>query len=119
MKHFILTCALFALPLFGQGKGVDNLKAFRQDLAAAVSNGSLSAEEKQSYDKALAALDQQKQARKSGGQVDRAAARKALQDLVTISKSASLKEEDRARLAKHVQNAKVKKGRKGKTAKEA
>jgi hypothetical protein len=108
MKHLILVIALLITPVFGQRKGVDNLKSFRQDLAAAVANGSLSQEEKQQYDKALESLDRQRQARKSGGEIDRAAARQALQDLVSISKSPNLKEEDRAKLEKHISKAKNK-----------
>jgi len=111
MKQWILVLSLLAMPMFAQRARVDNMKAFRQDLAAAVSNGSLTAEEKSKYEAALQTLSAQKQARKDGT-VDRKAARQALQDLADITKSPNLKEEDRAKLAKHIEKAKAKRGAK-------
>ncbi len=113
MRKWILVITLLMTPAFAQRARVDNLKAFRQDLAAAVSNGSLTAEEKQKYEAALKSLDDQRQARKSGGTVDRQATRQAMQDLAALSRSTNLKEEDRAKLAKHLENAKAK-GKRGK-----
>lgn len=109
MKRWILVIALLAMPVFAQRARVDNMKAFRQDLAAAVSNGSLTAEEKQKYEAALKSIDEQRQARKGGqDKGDRKAARQALQDLSEIARSSNLKEEDRTKLAKHMENAKAK-----------
>jgi len=109
MRKWILVITLFAMPVFAQRARVDNLKAFRQDLAAAVSNGALTAEEKQKYEAALKSLDEQRQARKSGAEKgDRKATRQAMEDLATVARSANLKEEDRAKLAKHMDNAKAK-----------
>jgi hypothetical protein len=107
-----MVVTLLAMPVFAQRSRVDNMKAFRQDLAAAVSNGSLTAEEKTKYDAALQSLDTQREARKSGAEVDRQAARQALQDLVSVARSNNLKEEDRAKLAKHIEKAKSKRARK-------
>ncbi|HEU0121168.1 MAG TPA: hypothetical protein VFQ91_11635 [Bryobacteraceae bacterium] len=112
MSKWIVVLTLLALPAFGQWQRVDNLKSFRQDLAAAVSNGNLTADEKQKYEAALHTLDERRAARKSGqGSVDRNASRQALRDLAEISRSTSLQEGDRAKLAKHLS-----KGRKGKHA---
>ena len=111
MKQWILVVTLLAMPVLAQRARVDNMKAFRQDLAAAVSNGSLTVEEKSKYDAALQTLAAQKQARKDGT-VDRKAARHALQDLADIAKSPNLKEEDRAKLTKHIEKAKSKRGAK-------
>ncbi|MFN0104581.1 MAG: hypothetical protein ACKV2U_21145 [Bryobacteraceae bacterium] len=109
MSKWILIITLLAMPVFAQRARVDNQKAFRQDLAAAVSNGSLTAEEKQKYETALKSLDEQRQARKSGEKKgDRKAARQAMQDLASVARSNNLKEEDRAKLAKHLENAKSK-----------
>lgn len=113
MSKWILVVTLLAMPVFAQRARVDNMKAFRQDLAAAVSNGSLTAEEKAKYDAALQSLAAQREARKSGAEkVDRQAARQALQDLVSVARSNNLKEEDRAKLAKHLEKAKGKRARK-------
>src|SRR5436190_6913941 len=112
MSKWILVVTLLAIPVFAQRARVDNMKAFRQDLAAAVSNGSLTAEEKTKYDAALQSLDAQREARKSGAEVDRQAARQALQDLVSVARSNNLKEEDRAKLAKHIEKAKGKRAHK-------
>lgn len=91
------------------------MKAFRQDLAAAVSNGSLTAEEKQKYESAMKVIDEQRQVRKSGqGTLDRKATRQAMQDLGAIARSTNLKEEDRAKLAKHLDNSGTAKGKHGK-----
>ena len=115
MKRIILTLTLLALPLFAQKARVDNMKAFQKDLAAAVQNGSLSAEEKAKYDGALKKLAEMRAAKKAGNKPERGAARSAMQDLVTIAKSQNLKEEDRATLAKHIDDAKAKgKGKRGK-----
>lgn len=104
MSKWIVVLTLLALPVFAQRTRVDNMKSFRQDLAAAVSNGSLTAEEKQKYESALKVLDEQRQIRKSGqGTLDRKAARQAMQDLGAVAQSTNLKEEDRARLSKHMQ----------------
>lgn len=113
MKRIILTIALLALPLLAQKARVDNLKAFQKDLAAAVQNGNLSADEKAKYDGALKKLAEMKSAKKSGGKAERGAARSAMQDLIAVAKSSNLKEEDRATLAKHIDNAKTK-GKRGK-----
>ena len=113
MNKWILVLTLLALPAFSQRARIDNLKAFRQDMAAAVSNGSLTGEEKQKYEAALKALDDQRQARKSGQTADRQATRQAMRDLATVARSANLKEEDRAKLEKHFDNAKAK-GKRGK-----
>jgi septal ring factor EnvC (AmiA/AmiB activator) len=116
MSKWILLLTLLAMPVFAQRARVDNLKAFRQDLAAAVSNGSLTAEEKQKYEAALKSIEEQRQARKSGAaQADRKATRQAMQDLLAIASSTNLKEDDRAKLAKHIENAKTKgKGKRNK-----
>jgi len=114
MRKWILILTLLALPAFAQRTRVDNQKAFRQDLAAAVSNGSLTAEEKQKYDAALKTLDDQRAARKAGQEVDRAAGRQAMKDLGEIARSNNLKEDDRAKLAKHMENARKAKGKGGK-----
>jgi rRNA maturation protein Rpf1 len=106
MRNWILVLTLLAMPLFGQRARIDNLKAFRQDLTVAVSNGSLTDEEKQKYEAAFKALDEQRAARKSGKTADRQATRQAMQDLASIARSPNLKEEDRAKLAKHFENAK-------------
>lgn len=114
MRKWILVIALLAMPVFAQPARVDNSKAFRRDLAAAVGNGSLTAEEKQKYEAALKSLDEQRQARKSGaGKGDRKAARQAMEDLASVARSTNLKEEDRAKLTKHMDNAKAK-GKRGK-----
>jgi|GEM_PF-2566468 len=113
MRQWILVIALLVTPAFAQRARIDNLKAFRQDLAAAVNNGNLTAEEKQTYEAALKSVDEQRKARKDGqATVDRRAARQAMQDLATIARSTNLKEEDRAKLATHVTNAKAKRGKK-------
>jgi hypothetical protein len=115
MSKWILIITLLAMPVFAQRARVDNLKAFRQDLAAAVSNGSLTAEEKQKYEAALKSIEEQRQARKSGnGKGDRKAIRQAMQDLVSVARSNNLKEDDRAKLAKHMEKAKAK-GKRSKT----
>jgi hypothetical protein len=115
MSKWILITVLLALPLFAQRARVDNLKAFRQDLAAAVSNGSLTAEEKQKYEAARQSLDERRQARKSGApKGDRQAARQAMQDLASVARSNNLKEEDRAKLARHLENVKAK-GKRGRS----
>jgi len=109
MSKWILIFTLLAMPVFAQRARVDNMKAFRQDLAAAVSNGSLTTEEKQKYEAALKTMEEQRQARKSGAdKVDRAATRQAMQDLVSIARSSNLKEDDRAKLAKHMEEARAK-----------
>ena len=102
------------MPVFAQRARVDNLKAFRRDLAAAVGNGSLTAEEKRKYEGALRSLDEQRQARKSGAEKgDRKAARQAMEDLTSVARSTNLKDEDRAKLAKHMDNAQAN-GKRGK-----
>lgn len=114
MSKWIVILTLLALPVFAQRTRVDNMKSFRQDLAAAVSSGSLTAEEKQQYESATKVLDEQRQIRKSGqGTLDREATRKAMQDLGAIARSSNLKEEDRAKLAKHLE-ARHGKGKRGK-----
>ena len=119
MRKWILVLSLLALPVFAQKARVGNRKAFRQDLAAAVSNGNLTAEEKQKYEAALKSVAEQRQARKSGQATgDRKAARQAIQDLASIARSTNLKDEDRAKLAKHLDNAKAK-GKRAKKAAEA
>ena len=119
MRKWILVLGLLALPVFAQKGQVGTRKAFRQDLAAAVSNGNLTAEEKQKYDAALQSVAEQRQARKSGQAAgDRKAGRQAIQDLASIARSTNLKDEDRAKLAKHLDNAKAK-GKRGKKAAEA
>lgn len=105
MSKWILLLTLVAASVFAQRARVDNMKSFRQDLAAAVSNGSLTAEEKQRYEAALKAIEDQRQTRKSGGQVDRQASRQAMVDLISVARSSNLKEEDRAKLEKHITEA--------------
>lgn len=115
MKRFLLTLTLLALPLFAQKARVDNMKAFQKDLAAAVQNGNLSADEKAKYDGALKKLAEMRTAKKAGNKPERGAARSAMQDLVAIAKSPNLKEADRSTLAKHIDGAKAKgKGKRGK-----
>ena len=81
MRKWILAITLLVLPVFAQRPRVDNMKSFRQDLAAAVSHGNLTAEEKQKYESALKSLDEQREARKSGtGTVDRQASRQQSAD---------------------------------------
>lgn len=112
MSKWIVILTLLALPVFAQRNRVDNMKSFRQDLAAAVSNGNLTAEEKQKYEAAMKIIDEQRQVRKSGqGTLDRGAARQAMQDLGAVARSTNLKEEDRAKLAKHLDNARATKGK--------
>ncbi|MBM3788693.1 MAG: hypothetical protein FJW30_30520 [Acidobacteria bacterium] len=108
MKRLILILSLLVTPAFAQRPNVDNLKAFRQDLAAAVQNGNLTADEKQKYDAALKKFDDVRTAKKSGSKPERGATREALRDLITIAKSENLKEEDRAKLAKHMDKAREK-----------
>lgn len=113
MRKWILVFTMLVIPVFAQRPRVDNMKSFRQDLAAAVGNGNLTAEEKQKYEAALKSLDGQRAARKSGtGTVDRNATRQAMQDLGTIARSGNLKQEDRDKLAKHMQRARHGKGKK-------
>ncbi|MBL8237125.1 MAG: hypothetical protein JNM66_06890 [Bryobacterales bacterium] len=112
MRTWILVLTLLAAPVFAQRARIDNLKAFRQDLTAAVNNGSLTAEEKQKYEAAFKALDDQRAARKSGKTADRQVTRQAMQDLASIARSPNLKEDDRAKLAKHFDGAKGKRGKK-------
>lgn len=120
MSKWILVITLLAMPVFAQRARVDNLKAFRRDLAAAVGNGSLTAEEKRKYEGALKSLDEQRQARKSGAEKgDRKAARQAMEDLASVARSTNLKEEDRAKLGKHIDNAKAKSKRGKKQAADA
>ena len=115
MSKWIVILTLLALPVFAQRTRVDNMKAFRQDLAAAVSNGSLTAEEKQKYESAMKIIDEQRQIRNSGqGTLDRKATRQAMQDLGAVARSTNLKEEDRAKLAKHMDNTNAGKGKHGK-----
>lgn len=115
MSKWIVILTLLALPVFAQRTRVDNMKAFRQDLAAAVSNGSLTAEEKQKYESAMKIIDEQRQIRKSGqGTLDRKATRQAMQDLGAVARSTNLKEEDRAKLAKHMDNTNAAKGKRAK-----
>ena len=105
MSKWIVILTLLALPVFAQRARVDNMKTFRQDLSSAVSSGNLTPEEKQKYEAAIKTLDEQRAARQAGAAtVDRQAARQAMRDLGAIAKSANLKEEDRAKLAKHMQN---------------
>jgi hypothetical protein len=112
MSKWIVILTLLALPVFAQRTRVDNMKAFRQDLSAAVSTGNLTPEEKQKYEAANKILDEQRAARKAGNaNVDRQATRQAMQDLGSIAKSVNLKEEDRAKLAKHLDNARHAKGK--------
>jgi hypothetical protein len=100
------------MPVFAQSTRVDHRKSFRQELSAAVSAGNLTPEEKQKYDAASKVLDDQRAARKAGNaNVDRQAVRQAMQDLGAIAKSPNLKEEDRAKLAKFMENARNGKGR--------
>lgn len=113
MKRIILTLTLLALPLLAQKTRVDNMKAFQRDLATAVQNGNLSADEKAKYDGALKKLAEMRTAKKAGNKPERGANRAAMQDLIAVAKSTNLKEEDRATLAKHIDNAKAK-GKRGK-----
>ncbi|MBM3768874.1 MAG: hypothetical protein FJW32_26125 [Acidobacteria bacterium] len=115
MKRIILTLTLLALPLLAQKTRVDNMKAFQRDLATAVQNGNLSADEKAKYDGALKKLAEIRTAKKAGNKAERGANREAMQDLIAVAKSTNLKEEDRATLAKHIDGAKAKgKGKRGK-----
>lgn len=113
MKRILLSLTLLALPLFAQKARVDNMKAFQKDLAAAVQNGNLSADEKAKYDGAMKQLAEMRTAKKAGNKPERGAARSAMQDLMVVAKSPNLKEEDRATLAKHTDGAKAK-GKRGK-----
>lgn len=97
MSKWILAVALLAAPVFAQRARVDNLKSFRQDLAAAVQRGNLTAEEKHRYEAALQSLDEQRQARKS-----------AMKDPKAVARGNNLKEENRAKLARHLNDAKSK-----------
>jgi polyhydroxyalkanoate synthesis regulator phasin len=107
MSKWILLTALFLMPVFAQGSRADNLKAFREDLAAAVENGSLTAEEKKKYEDAFKTLDEARDKRDSGERVNRRKVRKAMQDLGSVSRSKNLKEEDRAKLAKRLEEVKA------------
>jgi len=114
MSKWILILTLTAAAAFAQGGPGANMKAFREDLATAVNNGSLTTEEKQKYEAALKTLDTQRAARESGENVDRRAAMQAMRDLGEVAKSPNLKEEDRAKLEKHVKNTqRMRKGRRG------
>ena len=66
MSKWILVITLLAVPVFAQRTRVDNMKAFRQELSAAVSGGSLTAEEKQKYESALKTMEAQRAARRAG-----------------------------------------------------
>ena len=58
MRKWILVIAMLAIPAFAQRARIDNMRSFRQELATAVTNGSLTAEEHQQYEGALKALDE-------------------------------------------------------------
>jgi hypothetical protein len=107
MSKWLLLIALLAMPAIAQDEDrAANLRAFRQELAAAVNRGSLSAEETKQYQSSLKTLDEQRAKKENNERVNRLALRKAMKGLAEISRSKNLKEEDRASLAARLEKSK-------------